>query len=584
MKKLFKRSALCLTALLMLCAAACSSGKAPDESVRADAPPSEVTDVSLSIAGTDIAQYKIVYATNPYGRAGRDFTTEYDFYKLIARHISEEIAAQTGITLSIAQDSQTDVSDHEILVGPTNRPESAALEGLNVYTYLNKLSGSKLIVGGGYDSTVYTGRLKQSYCFASTYHAWDYVKNYIATQMSSGQSVVDLTEGFELSGTCSLTTVACIGDSITEGYLSSNWDYNAYPAVLQRILWQDYLVINYGNSGRTMRSDLDNRYSGTAQYNACIRYAPKFDIALIMLGTNDSYFDRIWTDDDDQAYNDSALALAAALTKQNNSLQLVIMNCPVYYGNEGSGSLHVRNLQAGLVSLLTEQGYRTDFYNMHDYTEQKLGSNHFPDALHPDDEGYVLIAEGLAEMIPDCLAGTWKSEPEFIEEKTTDGEIPEVPIAEGAVNLLGEALNELYSINGSQYAGWWMDGTPYIYMDANVLSGSTITNIEVPVSSCAQGNKLTVSVVKYAHPTITEILKTYELTVDFSAGTGWIMLGGLNIEVPEGYTVAFGAKNDTLPMLYITAPTAGYSFYVAGAGSINTNDTLAFNLYGIKSN
>ena len=44
------------------------------------------------------------------------------------------------------------------------------------------------------------------------------------------------------------TVVACVGDSITQGYLSSNGA--DYPHQLQRMLGPDYRVINFGAGGQ----------------------------------------------------------------------------------------------------------------------------------------------------------------------------------------------------------------------------------------------------------------------------------------------------------------------------------------------
>lgn len=583
-----------LAGMLCLSLIACSGGEnagtdsageetAPDTTTADESrPTTPPAPVSLTIAGVPLEQFTIVYADHPYGRSFRNLFTEYDFYKLTAEHIAGEIAAQTGVTLPTARDTKTEETDHEILVGPTNRASSDLFDKMDVYEYTCKVDGGKLIVGGGYNSTSLTGGLKTSYCYASTYHAWDFVKDYIAGHAGETNSV-DLDGSFLLSGKRKITTVACIGDSITEGYLSTDWNLNSYPAALQRILWQDYLILNYGNSGKTMRDDLGGRYEGTPQYSAVRRNASKFDMALIMLGTNDSNQDRSWTDADDAAYNRSALELAKVAGKSNKDLKLVIMNCPVYYGSENSGSPRVRWLQAGLVSLLTEAGFDTSFYNMHEYTEQKLGRARFPDLLHPDDRGYFMMAEGLAEMIPACMAGEWVCEPEFPEEGKPLPAPPDVEVPKDSVNLLSKDFSKLYPIESNLYNAWYMGGAPYIFKNAPNLSGSVVTNIEFPVAGCKKGGKFTVSVVKYNFPNLVETLSTHTLTVDFDAGSGWLKFGGLNIEVPEGYTLAFGKPSDTIIPLYIGTAVSGYNFYGVAEKTDNNGAAIAFCVYGKKN-
>ncbi|MGM9681909.1 MAG: GDSL-type esterase/lipase family protein [Eubacteriales bacterium] len=550
-------------------------------------PSDEPTTVHLTLNGNELENYKIIYATHPYASFGvsaiRYMYTDYNFFKMIAEDIADRIEAQTGVKLTVMQDSKIQASDYEILVGPTDREESDVYDDMNVYLCQIRQSGTKLVVGGGYDATSMTGRSygkKTSFAFGSTYHAWDYVEQYIKDAVSS-DATVDLPDGFQLDKACDLKTVGCIGDSITEGFGTSPWDVHAYPAALQRILWKDYVVLNYGNSGRTMRNDLSQPYWGTDQCTAAIRNAKYFDLALIMLGTNDSYFDRAWTSEDDVAYNEAALKLVNKLASSNDDLRFVIMSCPVYYGNENSGSPHVRNLQAGLVSVLSDAGFDTTYFNMHEYTAENLGRQHFPDALHPDAEGYYLMAKGLSEAIPSMISGEWTYELEFPEGTPEPVvELPNIDPPEGSVNLIGSELDELYDIKTSTaYNGWWMQGTPYLFMDAP-LAGHRITQIEVPVNGCKKGDTFTVSVVKYNHPNVTETLATYKLTSEYDGSVGWLTFTDLEIDVPEGYTVAFGAASDTLALLYITVPTAGYNFYGSGGNSINTNATLAFNLYG----
>ncbi|MBQ8288378.1 MAG: SGNH/GDSL hydrolase family protein [Clostridia bacterium] len=584
MKKLFT----VLFLLSTLCGLfACGSESVPASTTAATTEAPETAEpaalLDLSIAGNELEGYTIVYAKSPFdARKASKFTTEYDFYKLIAKDLAEKIYAETGVSLPIQQDTKFDETALEILVGPTNRAESDPIDELDVYKTYVKVVDSKLILGGGYDSTKYTGNLKTSYCFASTYHAWDAPQKWLDDNRAAGITTVDIPADTDFSATVDLVTVACVGDSITEGYLSSDWNTDSYPAVLQRILWQDHLIINLGNSGRTMRDDLGNRYRGTTQHTYMKRYASKFDYALVMLGTNDSYFDRTWPDSSDEFYLTSADNLVTDITDKNEDVQVVVMNCPAYYGNEGSGSPRVRALQNQLPERLTGAGVNATFFDMHAYTSEYVGRANFPDLLHPNDAGYAQMAVGVSELLTALEAGTYTYTLPEVEGVTLSNPPKRSQVAAGSENLLGVDLSELYSLSGGSYTGWYMAGTPYLYMDLNVFSGATITNIEMPVASVAKGSTYTVSVVKYNHPTVTETLKTYTLTATADCSSGWLGFDGLQIEVPEGYTLAFGAASDSIIPLYITAPTTGYYFYGSNNNSINQGSTLAFNIYGTK--
>ena len=576
---------LLLLLFVMLFAAAC--GEVPDTSDQTPVETTEkkeeapvITQGKLTLAGKPIEDYTIVYAESEYAKLRpRLQGTEYDFYRLTAEKLRDGLKALTGVTLPVALDTKTDKGENEILVGPTNRDASAFLDDLDIYEYANRVTGGALVVGGGRKLYPHTGNLRNYYSYAATYHAFDPLLTKLEEELGKGD--FDLTEGFDLSGERHFTTIGCVGDSITEGVGSSDSNFCSYPAVLQRILWQDHIVVNFGNSGKTMRNDLGSNYTGTTQYNALIRMMKKIDITLVMLGTNDSYFDRYWNEEDDGKYNTAAELLFKRLRGANADMKLVVMNCPVYYGNEGSGSPHVRNLQAKLPEYLGEKGVSdVMFFNMNGYTAEKLGKACFPDLLHPNDKGYGIMARGLAEVMPEFLSGKWDYTPELVEEPS--GKAPDVAIPEGAVNILGGDLETQYPLEKGRYLSWFFGGAPYVFTDLDAFWGYTVTNIEFPVTQAEKGNSFTVRVVKYAHPTVTETLATYTLTADFSCGTDWVSFGGLSIEVPKGYTLAFGKNGDTLPVLHLDAATPGYGFYGSGGNSINTT-TLAFKLYGFKT-
>ena len=83
-----------------------------------------------------------------------------------------------------------------------------------------------------------------------------------------------------------LITVACIGDSITEGSNADTPTVNAYPIVLGRLLGTNYQTRNFGVSGRTLLRHGEFPYWNYLAFQNATNYRPK--IVTIMLGTNDS--------------------------------------------------------------------------------------------------------------------------------------------------------------------------------------------------------------------------------------------------------------------------------------------------------
>lgn len=80
--------------------------------------------------------------------------------------------------------------------------------------------------------------------------------------------------------------VACIGNSITDGWGIDMVDVAGYPAQLQRILGSGYCVRNYGVSARTMLNGGDRPYMNERAWADAKAFCP--DIVVIKLGTNDS--------------------------------------------------------------------------------------------------------------------------------------------------------------------------------------------------------------------------------------------------------------------------------------------------------
>lgn len=85
------------------------------------------------------------------------------------------------------------------------------------------------------------------------------------------------------------TRVACVGNSITEGY--GIWDQKKYPDHLQEMLGDSYKVQNFGVSSMTFanKGPGDNMsYWNTDKFKAALAFNP--EIVVIELGTNDSKF------------------------------------------------------------------------------------------------------------------------------------------------------------------------------------------------------------------------------------------------------------------------------------------------------
>ncbi|MBC8002795.1 MAG: hypothetical protein H7X97_09430 [Opitutaceae bacterium] len=80
--------------------------------------------------------------------------------------------------------------------------------------------------------------------------------------------------------------VACVGDSITQGVGTANARIESYPAQLQRMLDEHWIIGNFGNSGSTLLNQGDKPYQKQRSFQDALNFKP--DVVIIMLGTNDT--------------------------------------------------------------------------------------------------------------------------------------------------------------------------------------------------------------------------------------------------------------------------------------------------------
>lgn len=348
-------------------------------------PPEKLT--SWQIGENDISQYTIIYAQSEfYNRARiaqyRPYFPVFNFNEETANRLADLIYNYAGVRLEVKMDKSTAVTEKEILVGMTNRAQTQALTFAED-SYQLTVQDGKLIVCGD--------------VYGTTWHSLDALERLICEELSDFSTAFSMKEGYCYQGQHHMIRIGCIGDSITAGVGSTDSNYFAYPAQLARYLWKDALVINYGNSGKTMRNDLADAYNKTNEYRACLDNAGHLDIITIMLGTNDSNRDRSWSAADDTSFNQSCESLVKAMYNKNENLRFVLCTCPTYFGADGFASARVVSLVKNLVPKLQEQEYTVDLFDMRSVTSGMKSL--YPDTLHPNNQGHMEMANAFAASL-----------------------------------------------------------------------------------------------------------------------------------------------------------------------------------------
>ena len=206
--------------------------------------------------------------------------------------------------------------------------------------------------------------------------------------MSSSVASIAATEGDET------IKIACVGDSLTEGYTSSGGlkGATAYPAVLQNMLGEGYEVGNFGKTGFTLLKGTDKSYWNTTEYANSKTYDA--DIVIIMLGSNDSK-PVYWNE---EQFKEDAVALVNAYQGLESNPEIIFATSPQCYRTTGDPITPdtVAAVYEVQKELITENGWKSvDMYALTADREDLYNT----DKLHFTDEGYAYVAECMYEAI-----------------------------------------------------------------------------------------------------------------------------------------------------------------------------------------
>ena len=188
--------------------------------------------------------------------------------------------------------------------------------------------------------------------------------------------------------------VACIGNSITDGSGLFMRDLNAYPAQLQKILGNGFVVKNFGVGARTMLNKGDHPYMKEAAWRDALGFMP--DIAVIKLGTNDSKsFNWIYKADfakDMQQMIDSLKALP--------SHPRIILCTPIVGPTEESTIREqvIDNEVCPIVKKVAKKNH-LELLDLHTLFDESGEGVMQKDKIHPTIKGAGQMAKLIAEQI-----------------------------------------------------------------------------------------------------------------------------------------------------------------------------------------
>lgn len=208
------------------------------------------------------------------------------------------------------------------------------------------------------------------------------------------------------------TKVACVGNSVTFGYKLPNRATQAYPVRLQELLGEGYEVRNFGHSGATLLNKGHRPYTKLPEWRAALDFAA--DRVIIHLGLNDTD-PRNWPEHQEDFIADYT-AVIDSFKKVNPKADIWICRMTPIFHDHPRFDSGTREWHAQIQKKI-EQIARTnpqvkgliDLYEpLHKFP------NLFPDALHPDSAGALILAETVYKKItgaygPLKLGATWMS-------------------------------------------------------------------------------------------------------------------------------------------------------------------------------
>ncbi|WP_316845838.1 GDSL-type esterase/lipase family protein [Pedobacter psychrodurus] len=191
------------------------------------------------------------------------------------------------------------------------------------------------------------------------------------------------------SGYAQKIKIACIGNSVTAGYLLANPQQQAYPAQLQQLLGDRYLVGNFGHSGATLLKNGHNPYYKTKAFNDALNF--RADIAIIHLGLNDTD-PRNWPNYKDEFQADYQW-LIERLKEGNPKLKIYICKLsPIFSGHPRFKS-GTRDWYWQIQHKI-EQVAKVNRFELIDLNKALNNRPElFADNLHPDITGAGIIAK-----------------------------------------------------------------------------------------------------------------------------------------------------------------------------------------------
>lgn len=189
--------------------------------------------------------------------------------------------------------------------------------------------------------------------------------------------------------------IVCLGDSITFG-TGVIWHRkrDAWPYMLERLLGEEYQVLNYGISGASVQKESDKPYRSDFMKSVT---GMKTEAIILMLGSNDSKACNWNSEQFEKAYSETIERLSA-FTK---NLYMMIPPRAFLVGLRKKVKFGIRNEvvrdEICPILLRLAETHNVPVIDLYRLTEKH--PEYFTDGVHPNWLGNKVIAEYVFEQI-----------------------------------------------------------------------------------------------------------------------------------------------------------------------------------------
>lgn len=192
--------------------------------------------------------------------------------------------------------------------------------------------------------------------------------------------------------------IACVGDSITNGHGANNLEKESYPAKLQELLGNNFIVENYGVNAMTVVNSTQTPYTKTEKYSMSLE--SNADVVILMLGTNDAKLAN-WAKNEHNFMNDYKQLIKQYKAMQSKP-QIFIATSPTAwrtYGTLNDNTIIPEIVDEKVVVIQKEiaKEFECEIIDIHNLTKNM--KEYFPDTIHPNTDGYQKIAEFMYDGI-----------------------------------------------------------------------------------------------------------------------------------------------------------------------------------------